>query len=100
MRVVRLTAAPVRLELQRPIRHALYERTATDNVLVRCELADGTVGIGEGLPRTYVTGETVETCLARLASADIAAQLDDCRDWPAAVRLADRLTLADDRSAN
>ncbi|MFO0809999.1 MAG: enolase C-terminal domain-like protein [Gemmataceae bacterium] len=100
MRIVRLTAFHIRLTLKRPIRHALYERTATDNVLVRCELADGTVGYGEGLPREYVTGETIDTCLERLTQTDLAAQLDDCRDWSAAVHLADRLTLAGDRSAN
>lgn len=100
MHVVRLTATPVRLDLKRPIRHALHERTYTDNLLVRCELADGTVGHGEALPREYVTGETIESCLQTLAAADVARQLDDCRDWPTAVRMADRLTLGDTRSTN
>ena len=52
-------------------------------MLVRCELADGTTGWGEGVPRSYVTGETPDGCLAQLAATPIAEQLSaDCTPGP------------------
>jgi muconate cycloisomerase len=38
-------------------------------VLVRLELADGTVGWGEGIPREYVTGETVDSAVRVIRDA-------------------------------
>jgi L-Ala-D/L-Glu epimerase / N-acetyl-D-glutamate racemase len=43
--------------------HAAAVRTQAANVLVRLQSACGAVGLGEGCPRPYVTGETVETAL-------------------------------------
>jgi muconate cycloisomerase len=40
--------------------HALAERRSSTNVYVKVTLSDGTVGFGEGVPRSYVTGETAE----------------------------------------
>jgi muconate cycloisomerase len=40
--------------------HALAERRSSTNVYVKVTLSDGTVGFGEGVPRSYVTGETPE----------------------------------------
>ena len=40
--------------------HALAARRSSTNVYVRLTLDDGTVGYGEGVPREYVTGETVD----------------------------------------
>ncbi len=94
MRVVELTAWHVRIPLKKPIRHASHTRTESDNVVVRCTLADGTAGFGEGVPREYVTGETIDSALQLLKQSDLAAQLDECRDFPAAVALAERLRLA------
>ena len=70
MRLVEATAFHIRIPLRKPIRHASHERTATDNVLVRCVLEDGTEGFGEGVPRDYVTGETIESVLDLLKRAD------------------------------
>jgi muconate cycloisomerase len=102
MRVRELTAWHVRIPLRKPIRHASHTRTETDNVVVRCVLDDGTEGYGEGVPREYVTGETIDTVLDLLRHSDLPAQLDDCRDFDAAVALAERLILApipgDDRA--
>lgn len=46
--------------------HALAERSSSTNVVVRVRLADGTVGYGEGVPREYVTGETVDGAVTAL----------------------------------
>ena len=94
MRVVELTAYHVRIPLVRPVRHASHSRTSTDNVIVRCVLDDHTEGFGEGVPREYVTGETIDSALDLLRQSDLAAQLEPCPDFPAAVGLAERLRLA------
>jgi muconate cycloisomerase len=46
--------------------HALAERRSSTNVFVRLRLESGIVGYGEGVPREYVTGESVESALAAL----------------------------------
>lgn len=98
MRIRTLTAFVVRLPLKRPFRHASAAREESENVLVRCELADGTLGWGEGVPRSYVTGETPEGCLAQLAATPVAAQLAaDCGDWPAVLRLCESFMPVVDR---
>ena len=94
MRVVDLTTFPVRIPLRRPIKHASFRRTETENLVVRCALEDGTVGWGEGVPREYVTGETIDTTLDLLRRSDLAGQLEPCRDFARAVALAERIRLA------
>jgi muconate cycloisomerase len=66
MQVVELAAYHVRIPLRKPIRHASYTRTESDNLVVGCRLADGTQGYGEGVPREYVTGETIDSAIALL----------------------------------
>jgi muconate cycloisomerase len=94
LRVAELTAFQVRISLRRPIRHASHTRTETDNLLVRCVLEDQTEGFGEGVPREYVTGETIASDIALLRRSELGAQLSACRDFREAVLLAGRLTLA------
>jgi L-Ala-D/L-Glu epimerase len=93
VKIAELTARHVRVRLRKPIRHASHSREDTDNVVVRCVLDDGSVGHGEGVPRDYVTGETIDSALALLAGADLAAQLGSCRDFADAVEQAGRLRL-------
>jgi len=94
MRVIELHAYHVRIPLKRPFRHASYTRTSTDNVVLRCILEDATVGFGEGVPREYVTGETIDSAMELLHRSDLKAQLESCSDFAAAVALAERLRLA------
>jgi muconate cycloisomerase len=94
MKIVELTASHVRIPLRKAIRHASHTRSDTDNVLVRAVLDDGTVGHGEGVPREYVTGETIESALALLQRSDLKAQLSPCANFAEAVALAERLRLA------
>ncbi|MDP3801076.1 mandelate racemase/muconate lactonizing enzyme family protein [Brevundimonas sp.] len=76
-----------------PFRHAFAHASAVRrraaNVLVRVEDGAGCVGYGEGSPRAYVTGETVEGAMAFLAdrASSIAAEVgdvDQLRRWLAA----------------
>jgi L-Ala-D/L-Glu epimerase / N-acetyl-D-glutamate racemase len=95
MHVVELKAWHVRIPLKKPIRHASHTRTDTDNVVIRCTLADGAQGFGEGVPREYVTGETIESALRLLKESDLPHQLPDCPDFGDAVRVAEKLHLAE-----
>jgi muconate cycloisomerase len=93
MRIVELTSYHIRIPLRKPIRHASHSRTSTDNVLVRCVLDDGTVGHGEGVPREYVTGETIESAMSLLRTSALGSQVQPIRDFADAVALAERLRL-------
>ncbi len=75
MRICELTAFHVRIGLRKPIRHASHARSDTDSIVVRCRLADGTIGWGEGLPRDYVTGETIDSAWSLLKSSNLSGQL-------------------------
>ncbi len=94
MRIVEMFAHHVRIPLRRPIRHASHSRTETDNVIVRCVLESGVEGYGEGVPRDYVTGETIETALSLLFTSRLHSQVEPCPDFTRAVALAERLRLA------
>ena len=95
MRVVELTAFHIRIPLRRPVRHASHSRTSTDNLLVRCVLDDDTEGFGEGVPREYVTGETIASTLELLGRSDLAGQFEPCEDFPRAAAMAERFQLAE-----
>ena len=77
MRLTRLTAFHVRIPLKHKVRHASHAREDTDSLIVRCELDNGVVGWGEGLPRPYVTGETIDNVWTLLADSDLARQMND-----------------------
>ena len=51
--------------------HALAERHSSTNVFVRLRLENGIVGYGEGVPREYVTGESVESALQALVERQV-----------------------------
>jgi L-Ala-D/L-Glu epimerase len=93
VKIVELTAYHVRIPLWKPIRHASHTRTETDNILVRCVLEDKSEGYGEGVPRDYVTGETIDSVLELLKKSDLPAQFEECSDFSRAVALAERLQL-------
>jgi muconate cycloisomerase len=93
-KVVELTAVHIHVPLRKAVRHASHARTSTENVVVRCRLDDGTVGFGEGVPREYVTGETIDQVMDLLKRSDLGAQLEPCRDFDHALEVAERLRLA------
>ncbi|AMV39453.1 dipeptide epimerase [Planctomyces sp. SH-PL62] len=71
----RLTLYRVEVPLKKPVKHASHERTTSENLVVRVELDDGATGFGEGVPRSYVTGETIETTFQALEKCE----------WPRAI---------------
>lgn len=93
MRIAEIAALHARIPLRKTVRHASHTRAANDTLVVRCRLGDGTEGFGEGLPRSYVTGETIDTAFETLrrinwaeafggdwtSLADAVARLDEFR---------------------
>jgi muconate cycloisomerase len=67
MRLVAATIYALRIPFVESFRHSTSERRWSDSVIVRVRDEIGTEGFGEGAPRPYVTGETVETTLEHLA---------------------------------
>lgn len=70
MQIHRITAFHVPIALRKPVRHASFERACNETLIVRCVMNDGSVGWGEGLPRTYVTGESIETVWQHIEATD------------------------------
>jgi len=92
MRIRQLTSYRLRLPLKREIRHASQARNQSDNLLIGCQLADGTQGWGEGVPREYVTGESVDGALQQLSASSLEGQLvQDCHAWKDVIGLCQQL---------
>lgn len=95
MRISGLAIYLLTLPLKQKIKHASATRHDSVNLLVRCQLADGTVGWGEGVPRSYVTGETPEGAVERLAATAWRPQIGQtCRDWNEVIALCDAIRVA------
>ena len=73
MRVHRLTAFQVPIALRKTVRHASHERSANETLIVRCVLDDGSCGWGEGLPRPYVTGESIDSVWRHLKQSNFSS---------------------------
>ncbi len=95
MHIVELEAYHLRIPLRRPVKHASKTRTDTDNIVVRCKLSDGSTGWGEGVPRDYVTGETIDSAMELVTRSDLPAQFSPCDSFEQAVQLAERIRLAE-----
>ena len=102
MEVTQVVARHVRLRLKRPVKHASHTRTETDNIIVSVQLSDGKIGYGEGVPREYVTGETIDSCMDLLKKTDLRMQLRFAHDFPTVVDNASKIQLpavpGDDRN--
>jgi len=94
LKVVELTAFHIRIPLRRTIRHASHARTDTDNLLVHCVLEDKTEGFGEGVPREYVTGETIDTAIDLLRRSDLNSQFSSPSGFADAVAMIEKMRLA------
>lgn len=65
-RIESMTVYRLRIPFHQAFRHALQNREESDAVIVKIIGSDGAVGFGESLPRSYVTGETTDTMVARI----------------------------------
>ena len=83
----------VAVALKTKIAHASHTRTTSDNLVVRVTLDSGHVGYGEGVPRLYVTGETIESTFSALSEYGTARAIGHPSDFEAAVRSIQAMTL-------
>jgi muconate cycloisomerase len=83
----------VAVPLKTRVRHASHERVTSDSLAVRVTLADGIVGYGEGVPRPYVTGETIDSTFATLSAFDAARHFGDPADYAGVVRRLEAMEL-------
>ena len=85
MRMRSLTMTSLEIPFRQVFTHASATRTTTEAVLVRAESARGLVGMGEGCPRQYVTGETVasaqEFFRSHRAEWMTCSSMDDLQTW-------------------
>ena len=94
MRISELTAYQACIRLRKRIRHASFTRDENQSLIVRCRLDDGSIGWGEGLPRPYVTGESIESAFTQLSDTDWRRQLGgSLADLREAVGVCRELTL-------
>ena len=56
-----LTIKKLEIPFKQVFAHATAARSCTESVLVTAESSKGVIGVGEGCPRKYVTGETIQT---------------------------------------
>ncbi len=93
MSISRITLFQVAVPLKKVVRHASKERSESDNLIVKVTLGDGTTGYGEGVPRSYVTGETLESCFAALERQDWARWVGNPSRFEQVVERMECLTL-------
>lgn len=67
MKLVAATVYALDIPFVEAFRHSTKERVACDSVVVQVRDETGAEGFGEGCPRPYVTGETVEQVLRHVA---------------------------------
>lgn len=63
MKIVSATLSCVSLPFVEKFSHSLGARNRSESVFVTLRTAEGVVGHGEGMPRTYVTGEDFDSCM-------------------------------------
>ncbi len=82
--VRRVDAIPVALPLKAPMKMAANTVATAENLLIRIEAADGTVGWGEAASAPTMTGDTLGGLVAAVRD-HLAPMLagQDLREWPA-----------------
>ena len=91
MRIESIDASVLDIPFKVAFKHASAERSAMQSLWVEVRGSGGMVGLGEGCPRAYVTGETLETSRAfvathRQAWSDAITGIDSLRSWVAGHR--------------
>jgi L-Ala-D/L-Glu epimerase len=93
MSISQLKLYKIAVPLKKVVKHASFERSVSENLVLRITLSDGTTGYGEGVPRSYVTGETLESAFAALEARDWAAKMGRPTSFDQVVERLDALTL-------
>ena len=94
MKIRSLTAFQVPIGLRKPVRHASHVRHHNDTLVVCCKLSNGHIGWGEGLPRPYVTGESIASVWRHLEQTSFRSLADEFQDAREASDMFDQFVLA------
>lgn len=82
---MKLTIKQLEIPFKQAFAHATATRSCTESVLVAAETFEGSVGVGEGCPRKYVTGETIHTAInffdAHRGEWEGLRSLEDLKAW-------------------
>lgn len=95
MALTRIELRHIAVPLRKPIAHASHARTTSDNLVARAVLSSGHDGFGEGVPREYVTGETIETAFEALSKFDAARAVGEPASFEEAVDRIDAIRLSE-----
>jgi len=87
----------VALPLKTRVKHASHDRMLSDSLVVRVTLEGGAQGYGEGVPRPYVTGETIESTFATLSAFDVSRHMGRPADFTGVLRRLDALEFPETR---
>lgn len=68
MRIQSVTLYHLELPFAQAFSHSAKHRTVSETLIARVESDQGVVGFGEGAPRLYVTGETLDGVMISIAS--------------------------------
>ena len=63
MKITHLSMQPLEIPFNLSFQHASSSRAKTEAVIAKVQTSEGITGIGEGCPRHYVTGESVDSAL-------------------------------------
>lgn len=87
MKISSFHLTPLEIPFNHTVAHASASRSVTESVLVTVHSAEGLVGVGEGCPRRYVTGESVESVRAFVEAHwhtwEQCSTLNDLQRWAA-----------------
>jgi len=85
MKIKALECKELKIPFNVSFQHSSARRNKTESILVQCHTYADVTGIGEGCPRNYVTGETIDSALAffskNQAQWSEISSLDDLADW-------------------
>lgn len=82
MRIVSAHLYALRIPFKIPFSHKLMTRSYSDSIIVKLTADSGETGFGEGIPRPYVTGETVSSCLDHIRRVLLPlAEQHDSSEW-------------------
>ncbi len=88
MRIAAITSQPLAITFKAAFAHAAATRAVTQSIWVEANNAAGVIGLGEGCPRDYVTGETSESAARFVATyrqhwIDTIFDIDSLKSWVA-----------------
>ncbi|MFA5187479.1 MAG: enolase C-terminal domain-like protein [Patescibacteria group bacterium] len=80
MKIVSSTIYALGIPFVETFSHNLAKRHCSDSIVIKLVTDSGICGFGEGVPRPYVTGETLKSCMEHIANVLLPVVLNTCWD--------------------